>query len=68
MRHQKKKIIIILILIVLLVSLMIIDYSDINEKFGFPINVIDEPLLVVSGVILGYFLAKFKFIKTRKEK
>jgi len=62
MKNNNKRVIIILVLIGVIVSLMLIDYSDINEKFGFPINVIDEPILVIVGVLLGYYLAKSKFI------
>ena len=57
-----EKIDIILFLLLILLSLIYIDFIDINEKLGFPINVIDEPLLILTGIILGYFIAKLRFL------
>ncbi len=54
---------IILLIVFTIAGLIYIDFFDINEKFGFPINVIDEPLLIVMGIVLGYLIAKFKFLR-----
>lgn len=62
-----EKIDIILILVFLLALVIIVDISDINEKFGFPINVLDEPLLILIGIILGYLIAKFRFLRIIKK-
>lgn len=61
--HKETKITILLILSALILSLFYIDYIDINERFRFPINIIDEPILLLIGVILGYSLARFRFFK-----
>ena len=49
-----EKIDIVIILVLIILVLLYIDFLDFNERFGFPINVIDEPLLVLAGIILGY--------------
>ena len=57
------KIDVVLVVVLILVLLLIIDFIDINEAFGFPVNILDEPLLIVFGIILGYLVAKFRFMK-----
>ena len=44
----------IILFIVLIISVLIfIDFIDINERFRFPINIANEPLLIIMGIILG---------------
>ena len=57
----------ILFVFLLIVGLLILDFVDINEKLGFPISVLDEPLMILFGVILGYLIAKFRFIRIIKK-
>lgn len=52
------------IAIVLILILLYVDFFDLNEKYGFPINAIDEPLLILMGIILGYILGKFRVKRT----
>ena len=61
------KIDIILIVILIIISLLLIDFLDINEKIRFPISVLDEPLMVVFGAMLGYLVAKFRFLRLMKK-
>ena len=63
-----EKLDIILFLILILIFLLYVDFFDLNERFGFPINVLDEPLLVIIGIILGYLIAKFRFLRIIKKK
>ena len=58
-----EKIDIILVIILVISVLIFIDFLDLNERFGFPINIIDEPLLILIGIILGYLIAKFRFLR-----
>ena len=64
--NRNKKVDIILIVILVIIALLLIDFTDINEKFGFPINVMDEPLMILFGGILGYLIAKFSFLRILK--
>ena len=58
-----EKIDIILVVILIISVLIFIDFLDLNERFGFPLNIIDEPLLILIGIILGYLIAKFRFLR-----
>jgi len=62
-----EKIDIIGILLLVVLALLYVDLFDVNERFKFPINVIDEPLLILTGIILGYLIAKFRFKRTIKK-
>ena len=62
-----EKIDIVIVLVLIILALFYTDFLDFNEKFGFPINVIDEPLLVLVGIILGYLIAKFRFKRIIKK-
>ena len=61
-----EKIDIILVIILVISVLIFIDFLDLNERFGFPLNIIDEPLLILIGIILGYLIAKFRFLRIIK--
>ena len=60
------KVDIILGIALILIFLLLTDFLDINERFGFPINVMDEPLMIIFGIILGYLIAKFRFLNILK--
>lgn len=62
-----EKVDVILLLIILVLSLLYVDVLDLNEKYNFPINILDEPLILTMGILLGYFLAKLKFKKFLKK-
>lgn len=62
-----EKVDIVVIFIVLLSILFYVDFFDLNERYGFPINVVDEPLLVLIGICIGYLIAKFRFFKLIKK-
>ena len=55
------------VVVLILIGLSLIDFYDFNEKFGFPISAFDEPLLVIFGVILGYLIAKFRYLRIFKK-
>ena len=62
-----EKIDLICIAIVFILILLYVDFFDLNERYGFPINLIDEPLLILMGIILGYILGKFKVKRTLRK-
>ncbi len=53
-----KKIYITFILMMILLTFLIMDYTDWNEQFGFPYDIIDEPTMILLGVFIGYLIAK----------
>ncbi len=55
------------IAIVFILILLYVDFFDLNERYGFPINLMDEPLLILMGIILGYILGKFKVKRTLRK-
>jgi len=55
------------IVIVFILVLLYMDFFDLNEKYGFPINLLDEPLLIIMGIILGYILGKFRVKRTLRK-
>jgi uncharacterized membrane protein YwzB len=64
---NSQKATLIMIIALVIIGLLLIDFIDVNEKFGFPISVMDEPLMILFGVILGYLIAKFRFIRILKK-
>lgn len=58
-----EKIDVVLVLVLVIISLVVSGYFDFNEKLGFPFSVADEPLLIIFGFILGYLVAKFRFLR-----
>ncbi len=65
--RKGRKIDIILMILLVLIGLIFVDIIDINQGKNFPINIIDEPLMILFGFILGYLFAKFRFMKIIKE-
>lgn len=62
-----EKIDLICIAIVFILILLYVDFFDLNERYRFPINLMDEPLLILMGIILGYILGKFKVKRTLRK-
>lgn len=62
-----EKIDIIIVIVLVIAVLLLVDFLDINEKIGFPINILDEPLLILMGIVLGYLIAKFRFLRIIKK-
>lgn len=66
-KREIEEIDILLAIIGIFLLIMYVDYIDINERFGFPVNVLDEPALLVAGIIFGYLLAKFRLLEMLKK-
>lgn len=55
-----EKIDVVAVIVIILLLLFYVDFFDLNERYGFPINILDEPLILIIGILLGYLLAKFR--------